>query len=220
MKTSQYLLAFVIGMFALGGHAASEGIQAAVRLISGTVYNDLVFYTSYCAASYGAVCSKPMGNVLVKRVCVSIQHSTTSRLSRRVQVRNDRTGTDGMVVRDDRRREIAVVFRGTSEFTDALTGCSNIDGVVTLPRKIFGYEHFATEYWNFLDPPSSLTTHQCRGREDPLCSSSVRECVSASFPFFHPGSDLLVASTGINLPHTVYFGQGMLAHAHLTRVRV
>lgn len=31
-------------------------------------------------------------------------------------------GTDGMIVRDDRRKEIVVAFRGTSELADAITG--------------------------------------------------------------------------------------------------
>lgn len=35
------------------------------------------------------------------------------------------TGTDGMIVRDDKRKEIVVAFRGTSELTDAITGESN-----------------------------------------------------------------------------------------------
>lgn len=72
--------------------------------ISEVVYNDLAFYAKYCAVSYSSVCPKPMGNILVKRV------------------RDKVTGTDGMIVRDDKRKEIVVAFRGTSELTDAITG--------------------------------------------------------------------------------------------------
>ena len=40
--------------------------------ISEAVYNDLAFYAKYCAVSYSSVCPRPMGNILVKRVCISI----------------------------------------------------------------------------------------------------------------------------------------------------
>lgn len=252
--------------------------------ISEVLYNDLVLYAKYCAASYGSACPRPMGNILVERF------------------RDKVTGTDGMVVRDDRRKEIVVAFRGTSELTDTITdimlllvpvhstgltdvgdakvhlgfldaynavaldvlrivqdqlvvhpsymiivtghslggavaalgaisiksalpsvplklftfgqprvgnpsfadyverliGVHNIfravhiwDGVVTLPPQVLGYQHYATEYWSYIDPPSSSTTRRCQGREDILCSSSI-------------------PSTGINPPHTIYFGQIML----------
>lgn len=252
--------------------------------ISEVVYNDLAFYAKYCAVSYSSVCPRPMGNILVKRV------------------RDKVTGTDGMIVRDDKRKEIVVAFRGTSELTDAITdilfilvplrstglvgmgnakvhlgfldaynavaldvlhivqdqlavhpsyriivtghslggaiaalgaisiksahphvsiklftfgqprvgnpsfadyverliGVDNIfravhtwDGVVTLPPNFLGYQHYASEYWNYVDPPSRLTIRRCQGREDTLCSSSI-------------------PSTGINPPHIIYFGQTML----------
>jgi len=40
--------------------------------ISEVLYNDLVLYAKYCAASYGSACHRPMGNVLVERVRFSI----------------------------------------------------------------------------------------------------------------------------------------------------
>lgn len=284
------LLLLTVTSLAVSWHAMAlqttenELIPLSFGGINETVYNDLVFYAKYCAASYGSVCPRPMGNTLVERV------------------RDEVTGTDGMVVRDDRRKEIVVAFRGTSELMDAITdllfvlvplqppglvrmgqarvhagflsaynavapdvlrivktqlethpsyqiivtghslggaiaplgaisirsvhphipiklftfgqprvgnpsfaayverliGVHNIfravhtfDGVVTLPPRLLGYEHYATEYWNFIDPPSPHTTRQCQGREDILCGSSI-------------------LSTGINFPHVVYFGQAMI----------
>lgn len=90
--------------------------------ISQAVYNDLVFYTKYCAASYGLICPKPMGNVLVKRVGFSVTAIAIMKLTM-VQVDDFITGTDGMVVRDDRRKEIVVAFRGTElSAADVITG--------------------------------------------------------------------------------------------------
>lgn len=89
--------------------------------ISEVLYNDLVLYAKYCAASYGSTCPRPMGNILVERVCITII-SRAHNSSNSFQFRDKITGTDGMIVRDDRRKEIVVAFRGTSELTDAITG--------------------------------------------------------------------------------------------------
>ncbi|KAJ6517387.1 alpha/beta-hydrolase [Mycena vitilis] len=68
-----------------------------------------------------------------------------------------------------------------------------LDGVPTMVPRFIGYRHFATEYWQFKDPvplivPREDTVKQCVGGEDPTCS--VR-----------------IPSSGINVFHTVYFGQ-------------
>ncbi|KAJ3570017.1 hypothetical protein NP233_g4674 [Leucocoprinus birnbaumii] len=103
------LIALIITALALCGHAAAlqntkEGlIPIPFKGINETIYNKLVFYAKYCAAAYGSRCPKPMGNTLVE------------------QVRDDATGADGMIVRDDRKKEIVVAFRGTSELTDVIT---------------------------------------------------------------------------------------------------
>ncbi|KAF7298746.1 Lipase-3 domain-containing protein [Mycena indigotica] len=93
---------------------------------------------------------------------------------------------------------------GNSEFAtyvEDLLGTENIfravhtfDGVPTIIPQALGYQHFATEYWQYLDPipptqPSDSVT-RCVGREDPACSNSL-------------------ISTGINVAHPVYFGQVM-----------
>ncbi|KAJ7715516.1 alpha/beta-hydrolase [Mycena maculata] len=76
------------------------------------------------------------------------------------------------------------IFRGVHTF----------DGVPTIIPQALGYEHHATEYWQFEDPillesPPS-TVKQCVGGEDPTCSDSI-------------------PSTGINAAHVFYFGQVM-----------
>jgi len=76
------------------------------------------------------------------------------------------------------------IFRGVHTF----------DGVPTMVPQALGYEHHATEYWQFEDPISSgddtSSVKQCSGEEDPTCSDSI-------------------PSTGINAAHVFYFGQVM-----------
>ncbi|KAJ7879384.1 Alpha/Beta hydrolase protein [Mycena leptocephala] len=72
-----------------------------------------------------------------------------------------------------------------------------LDGVPTMVPTFWGYEHFATEYWQFRDPglftDGYETVKKCVGNEDPGCSDSI-------------------PSTGINPFHTFYFGQVMAAN--------
>ncbi|KAG2016286.1 lipase [Coprinopsis cinerea AmutBmut pab1-1] len=64
------------------------------------------------------------------------------------------------------------------------------DGVPTVLFKALGYRHFATEYWNFQDPPNAANTRKCNGGDDPKCSDSI-------------------PSTFINPAHVYYFGEVM-----------
>ncbi|EGO25983.1 hypothetical protein SERLADRAFT_388749 [Serpula lacrymans var. lacrymans S7.9] len=64
------------------------------------------------------------------------------------------------------------------------------DGVPTMLSPQLGYVHHATEYWQFIEPPSPKNVKQCSGGEDPDGSASV-------------------PTTGINIPHMVYFGQAI-----------
>ncbi|RDB16774.1 putative feruloyl esterase A [Hypsizygus marmoreus] len=64
------------------------------------------------------------------------------------------------------------------------------DGVPTILFKIFGYRHFATEYWNFRDSATPANVRKCSGGDDPDCSDSI-------------------FSGGVNIQHVSYFGQAM-----------
>ncbi|KAJ7214486.1 alpha/beta-hydrolase [Mycena pura] len=94
-----------------------------------------------------------------------------------------------------------------ARYVEDLIGVENIfravhtfDGVPTMVPLVWGYEHFATEYWQFRDPPPFTSPHatviRCDGGEDPSCSDSI-------------------PSTGINAFHTFYFGQVMAANPFL-----
>ncbi|KAJ7107014.1 Alpha/Beta hydrolase protein [Mycena epipterygia] len=68
------------------------------------------------------------------------------------------------------------------------------DGVPTMVPRVLGYEHHATQYWQFKDPglftAEDTTVTKCAGEEDPACSDSI-------------------LSTGINAAHLFYFGEVM-----------
>lgn len=82
-----------------------------------------------------------------------------------------------------------------AELVESVIGMDNIfravhsfDGVPTMIPTRLGYKHHATEYWQFTEPPAPRHVRRCVGSEDPEGSASI-------------------PSTGINLPHMVYFEQ-------------
>ncbi|KAJ7616927.1 alpha/beta-hydrolase [Mycena polygramma] len=73
------------------------------------------------------------------------------------------------------------------------------DGVPTIIPRLIRYAHFATEYWQFIDPifrPPPETVRKCVGGEDKTCSASI-------------------PSGGINGPHARYFGRIMIDNRDL-----
>ncbi|TFK42120.1 alpha/beta-hydrolase [Crucibulum laeve] len=81
-----------------------------------------------------------------------------------------------------------------AQFVNNAVGSGNIfrgvhttDGVPTIIPTYWGYAHHGTEYWNFLDPSSAITTKQCASSgEDLTCSASI-------------------ISGGINAAHLTYY---------------
>ncbi|KAF8265526.1 Alpha/Beta hydrolase protein [Lactarius quietus] len=71
--------------------------------VSADIYNELVLFAKYSSAVYQFICPRPLGNKLVESFWNTLTHA------------------HGFVVRDDTRREIVVVFRGSFELTDVLT---------------------------------------------------------------------------------------------------
>ncbi|PPQ63693.1 hypothetical protein CVT24_004578 [Panaeolus cyanescens] len=80
------------------GAAAAPALESRQSGISQSVYDNLVRYTKYSSAVYQWICPRPLGNTLVDQFA--------------------KAGTDGLIARDDSRKEIVVVFRGTSELAD------------------------------------------------------------------------------------------------------
>ncbi|KAF9556708.1 alpha/beta-hydrolase [Agrocybe pediades] len=86
-------LAFPLGV------VANPILETRANGIDQTTYNDLERYTKYSSAVYQWICPKPLGNKLVTQF--------------------EKSWTQGLVVRDDSRKEIVVAFRGTMELGDA-----------------------------------------------------------------------------------------------------
>ncbi|KAG5636517.1 hypothetical protein H0H81_007743 [Sphagnurus paluster] len=82
--------------------------------VSQDVYDDFTRYTKYSSAVYQWICPNPLGNKLVQKF--------------------SKTGTQGFVVRDDKRKEIIVAFRGTLEVIDVLVDLQ----IVLTPLKSAG----------------------------------------------------------------------------------
>ncbi|EPQ56301.1 alpha/beta-hydrolase [Gloeophyllum trabeum ATCC 11539] len=79
------------------------------RAISEALYDDLFFYFKYASSAYHSTCANPNGNTLVE------------------EFSNLTTDTQGFIARDDTRKEVAVVLRGSTSVEDFLT-----DGEIVL----------------------------------------------------------------------------------------
>jgi len=77
--------------------------NAHVRDVSADTYGELERFAKYASAAYQYLCPRPLGNTLVRSFSNVLTHA------------------HGFVVRDDRRREIVVAFRGSHEFADMVT---------------------------------------------------------------------------------------------------
>ena len=69
----------------------------------------------------------------------------------------------------------------------------------------------ANEFWQFKDPSSPAHVKQCLDAEDMTCSNSIGEFLKLKVSLllkviFSP------VSTGINIAHITYFGQGVCSH--------
>jgi len=104
--------------------------------IHPSVYSELVRFTKYSSAVYQKICPRPLGNTLVAQF---------SELVRNV---------NGFVVRDESRKEIVVVFRGTDAITltDYLTNALVIlapydsPGVIDAPNGTYVHSGFLNSY--------------------------------------------------------------------------
>ncbi|KAG5653045.1 hypothetical protein H0H81_002562 [Sphagnurus paluster] len=82
--------------------------------VSQDVFDDLVRYTKYSSAVYQWICPNPLGNKLIQKF--------------------SKTGTQGFVVRDDKRKDFILAFRGTLEVIDVLVDLQ----IVLTPLKSAG----------------------------------------------------------------------------------
>ncbi|KAI6010514.1 hypothetical protein EDC04DRAFT_2610161 [Pisolithus marmoratus] len=95
---------------------------------------------------------------------------------------------------------IGMVY-GCVDYSKALIRSSE-DGVPTMIPTSLGYQHHATEYWQFMELPAPEHVKRCRGSEDPEGSISIR-----------------IASSGVNPAHWVYFGQPIASDPRLSEYK-
>ncbi|KAJ8583318.1 alpha/beta-hydrolase [Rhizopogon salebrosus TDB-379] len=126
------------------------------------------------------VCGHSLGGAIACIAALSIRNSFPETALRLFTFGQPRTGDN--------------VF---AELVEAMIGVDNLfrsvhsfDGVPTMIPTRIGYRHHATEYWQFTEPSSPRHVRRCVGGEDPEGSASI-------------------PSTGINLPHMVYYGQAI-----------
>ncbi|KAJ7891789.1 Alpha/Beta hydrolase protein [Mycena leptocephala] len=93
--------------------------------------------------------------------------------------------------------------RNFAAFVEKKLGVDNIfravhkkDGVPTMVPPVLGYRHFATEYWQYMNPIIPSLAHQ-----------TVKKCSHMSGEDFT--CSMILPSTGINLWHPYYFGHVM-----------
>ncbi|KAJ6554231.1 alpha/beta-hydrolase [Mycena capillaripes] len=132
--------------------------------VSTATYNDLVFYFKYASSAYSTTgCARPNGNTLISTV-------------------NDvLTDTQGFIARDDTRKEIVVVLRGSTSAQDFLTDSE----ILLVPFVSPG-----------VNPPAGSTAHTGFLTAWNAVASTVISTVKAQVAA-HPGYQLV--STGHSL---------------------
>ncbi|EIW83509.1 alpha beta-hydrolase [Coniophora puteana RWD-64-598 SS2] len=83
--------------------------------VSQAVYDDLVRYTKYASGAYQLICPHPLGNELV------------------VEFKELISSTKGYVARDDDRRELVVVFRGSRDLNHILVDTEAVLTPLSVP---------------------------------------------------------------------------------------
>lgn len=69
MRTFRLLLASFVVLLTTFLHVAAVPLEESRAVgISQAIYDNLVLYTKYCAASYGLICPRPVGSTLVQKV--------------------------------------------------------------------------------------------------------------------------------------------------------
>jgi len=143
---SQLLAAVLLSLICSG----ASHWRPTLFQIQPTAYDELVHYTKYSSAVYQKVCPRPLGNHLVAQFAELV------------------TNVNGLVVRDEGRKEIVVVFRGTDALVlaDYLTDSQlsltpyNSPGVEGVPNGTEVHSGFLNSYNAVASMVISITSSQ------------------------------------------------------------
>jgi hypothetical protein len=110
--------------------------------ISDALFKDMQRFARFSSAAYQPFCPRPAGQTLVQTFG------------------NSGTSTQGLVARDDGRKQIVVAFRGTSDLIDLLTDVK----FFLLPLKASGVSNVgsATAHSGFMDAYNSVADNVFR----------------------------------------------------------
>ncbi|KIK37407.1 hypothetical protein CY34DRAFT_810367 [Suillus luteus UH-Slu-Lm8-n1] len=154
------------------------GFLYAFRSVGGRVLDVLREQFEKCPLYDVAVSGHSLGGAIACIAGLSIRNTFPDAALRLFTFGQPRTGDHSFAELVETVIGIDNIFRGVHSF----------DGVPTMIPTRLGYRHHATEYWQFAEPSAPRHVRRCVGGEDPEGSASI-------------------PSTGINLPHMVYFEQ-------------
>lgn len=154
------------------------GFLYAFRSVGGRVLDVLREQFEKCPLYDVAVSGHSLGGAIACIAALSIRNTFPDTALRLFTFGQPRTGDHSFAELVETVIGIDNIFRGVHSF----------DGVPTMIPTRLGYRHHATEYWQFAEPSAPRHVRRCVGGEDPEGSASI-------------------PSTGINLPHMVYFEQ-------------
>ncbi|KLO05084.1 alpha/beta-hydrolase [Schizopora paradoxa] len=149
--------------------------SSVASLVISTVAQQLIQHPSYSLVSTG----HSLGSALASLSAVSLAANFPGHSLKMYTFGQPRTGNPAYAALAENLVGVDNIFRTVH----------TIDNIPKLPPQSFGYQHHATEYWNFADPSIPSNVKVCSGGEDPTCSNSVM--------------------LGFILAHLQYFGQAI-----------
>ncbi|KIK80707.1 hypothetical protein PAXRUDRAFT_833371 [Paxillus rubicundulus Ve08.2h10] len=154
------------------------GFLVAFQTIAQTVLDKLELQLQVHPSYTVVVCGHSLGGAIASIASAAIDHTFPGKSISLYTFGQPRTGNPAF----------AELVEGALGVENVYRCVHLIDGVPTMIPTNLGYQHFATEYWEFteLGPPKNVK--RCNGGEDPNGSASI-------------------PSTGVNPAHWVYFRQ-------------
>ncbi|KAI6121842.1 Alpha/Beta hydrolase protein [Pisolithus sp. B1] len=148
--------------------------QSIARVMLDLVETQINMYPMYAVVMTG----HSMGGAIASIASIAIRNTYPATTARLYTIGQPRTGDPAYAALVEKMVGLENVYRGGS----------SEDGVPTMIPTSLGYQHHATEYWQFTELPAPEHVKRCRGSEDPEGSKSI-------------------PSSGVNPAHWIYFGQ-------------
>ncbi|KAI6157943.1 Alpha/Beta hydrolase protein [Pisolithus tinctorius] len=148
--------------------------QSIAQILLDIVGLQINMYPMYAVVVTG----HSLGGAVASIASIAIRNTYPAATVRLYTIGQPRTGDSAYAALVEKMVGSENVYRGVH----------SIDGVPTMIPTSLGYQHHATEYWQFMELPAPEHVKRCRGNEDPEGSASI-------------------PSSGVNPAHWIYFGQ-------------